>query len=255
MLYLFSISMFLVIVTLNFGSSAAISKVSTLRAEPLDGGTIKGIVKFPGDYPETEKITITKNQAVCGAFQYSESFVVSEDNHGLKNVVITLVGVKGKLPAKKSTPFTLEQTKCRYVPHVQAVPVGSLLEIKNDDGILHNVHVYLAGDLYADQLTPKATIFNKAQPKFRKKIKQKLDKPGMYFYRCDVHSHMSAFIAVMDQPYYDVTNDSGEFTIANVPPGTYKIQAWHEVLGKLEKDVVVESGKTAEVVFDILPNE
>ncbi|MFQ5752930.1 MAG: carboxypeptidase-like regulatory domain-containing protein, partial [bacterium] len=56
-------------------------------------------------------------------------------------------------------------------------------------------------------------------------------------------------------PYYAVTDESGGFTITNVPAGTYKIQAWHEALGTLEKSVTVESGATAEVKFDILPNE
>jgi len=226
-----------------------------LQAAPVSGGAIKGIVKFPKDYPEREKITVTKDQAICGAFQYSELFVVSESNHGLKNVVVSLVGAKGKVKKQSGAALTLQQTKCRYVPHVQAIPVGTLLEIRNNDGILHNVHVYYDDDMYGDQVTAKKTIFNKAQPKFRKRIKQKIDKPGMYFYRCDVHSHMSAYIAVMDHPYYDVTGDGGEFTISDVPPGTYKIQAWHEIIGKMEKEVVVKAGETAEVVFDILPNE
>lgn len=230
------------------------SNVPLLQAaEPVNGSSIKGVVRFPKDYPEREKITITKDQAICGAFQYSEQFVVSEGNHGLKNVIVSLVGVKKALKPQKAT-MELDQTKCRYVPHVQAVPVGSVLKIQNNDGILHNVHVYYDEHSSGD-VSPKNTIFNKAQPKFRKVIKQTLDKPGLYFYRCDVHSHMSAYIAVMNHPYYAVTDDSGEFTIPDVPPGTYKIQAWHEVLGALEKEVTVEPGKTAEVVFDILPNE
>jgi hypothetical protein len=66
---------------------------------------------------------------------------------------------------------------------------------------------------------------------------------------------MSAFIAVFDHPYFSITDENGEFTIANVPAGTYKIQGWHEALGALEKEVTVEAGKSAEVKFEILPNE
>ena len=77
----------------------------------------------------------------------------------------------------------------------------------------------------------------------------------MYYFKCDVHDHMYAYIAVMEHPYYAVTDETGEFTISNVPLGKYKIQAWHEALGILEKEVIVEAGKTAQVNFEILPNE
>ncbi len=214
----------------------------------VDGTAVVGVVKFPKDYPEREKIMITKDQAICRAFQYSESFVVSEANHGLKNVIVSIKGLKGKT-SPGNAAVTLDQKRCQYVPHVQAVPAGSKLQIINEDGILHNVHVY------AGSTDPKNTIFNKAQPKFLKKISQPLDKPGIYFYKCDVHAHMTAFIAVMDHPYYAVTDDNGEFSIANVPPGKYTVTAWHEVLGTMQKEVVVKKGKPAKVVFDILPNE
>ncbi|MFQ5651296.1 MAG: carboxypeptidase regulatory-like domain-containing protein [bacterium] len=236
------------LVAVWFMSMTGAGAGSNPPARPADTGSITGVVKFPEDYPERDKITITKDPAVCGAFQFSELFVVSEANHGLKNVVVTLVGAKGRVKAGEAK-VTMSQTKCRYVPHVQAVPVGTKLEILNNDGILHNVHAYFDG------LDPKKTVFNKAQPKFLKKIGQTVDKVGMYYYKCDVHDHMSAYIAVMDHPYYAVTNEAGEFAISNVPAGTYKIQAWHEVLGKLEKEVTVETGKPARVTFDILPNE
>jgi plastocyanin len=225
-----------------------------LESEPaitasVNGGTITGVISFPKEYPEREKIIITKDNQVCGAFQYSEVFVVSEENHGLQNVVVSLKNVKSGQKTSAEAVATLNQKGCRYTPHVQAVPVGATLEIFNSDGILHNVHAYLSG------LDPSKTVFNKAQPKFLKKIKQTLDKPGMYYFKCDVHAHMGAFIAVMDHPYYSVSDESGKFTITNVPPGSYKVQAWHEALGTLEKEVTVESGKTVELNFEILPNE
>ncbi|MFQ5639085.1 MAG: carboxypeptidase regulatory-like domain-containing protein [bacterium] len=217
---------------------------------PLASGTITGVVKFPEVYPEREKITITKDQVICGAFQYDELFVVSEENHGLKNVVVSVPNVTGSSTAANGSVAKLDQNKCSYVPHVQVVPPGTTLEILNSDGILHNVHAYFS------EVAPKNTVFNKAQPKFLKKIKQKLDKgTGMYLFKCDVHGHMSAYVAVMDHPYHSVTDENGSFTISNVPAGTYKIEAWHEALGTLEKEVKVEPGKTSKVVFDILPNE
>lgn len=212
-----------------------------------NGGTITGVVRFSDTYPEREKITITKDHAICGAFQYSEEFVVSEKGHGLKNVVVSLLGTGETIKASSESVATLEQRGCRYVPHVQAVPAGTVLEIVNSDGILHNVHAFT--------MDPKKTFFNKAQPKFLKKLKQPLDKPGIYFFGCDIHAHMSAFIAVMEQPFYTVTDDNGSYSMAAVPAGNYKVLAWHEALGSLEKTVTVQPGKTSKVVFEILPNQ
>lgn len=246
--FIFIIPVFLVLVTsVSILSSERNSQPRLSSA--LNGGTVTGFVRFPEDYPDIEKINVTKDQQICGAFKYSESFVVSEQNHGLKNVVVMILNVKGGKKASDGSTVTLDQKKCQYVPHVQAVPIGSKLQILNDDGILHNVHAYFNGS------DPKDTVFNKAQPKFLKKINQKLDKVGTYFFKCDVHDHMSAFIAVMDHPYYAVTDELGEFTIPGVPPGTYTVQAWHEVLGTLEKEVHVQAGKPVQINFDILPNE
>ncbi|MFQ5601840.1 MAG: carboxypeptidase regulatory-like domain-containing protein [bacterium] len=215
----------------------------------VNGGGITGVVRFPEAYPEREKITITKDQQVCRAFQYSEVFIVSEENHGLKNVVITVENVKGRKNAKEKSVATLNQQGCQYIPHVQIVPVNTELQILNNDALLHNVHAYRNG------LDPKNTIFNKAQPKFLKKITQTLEKPGIYYFKCDVHEHMSAYVAVVDHPYHAVTDENGQFTIAGVPAGTYTVRAWHEALGTLEKTVTVSADKSAEVKFEILPNE
>jgi len=116
---------------------------------------------------------------VCGAFQYSELFAVSEKTHGLANVVVSVQGLKGDVQAAGSA-LTMAQNKRRYVPHVQAVPIGSKLHILNSDGILQNVHAYFDGGVQ------KKTVFNKAQPRFLKKISQTLDKAGTYYYGCDV---------------------------------------------------------------------
>lgn len=212
----------------------------------VNKGAITGVVHFPKEYPEREKITITKNQKVCGTFLYSETFVVSKENQGLQNVVISLANVKSGNKNSAETA-SINQKGCRYVPHVQAVTVGTVLEILNSDGILHNIHAYFGS------LEPSNTVFNKAQPKFLKRINQTLDKPGIYYFKCDVHSHMTAFIVVMEHPYYAVTDETGKFTITDIPPGKYTVHAWHEALGTLEKEVTVEADKTAEVSFEIFP--
>ena len=96
-------------------TNTQLSRAGGTRSGVVDGATIKGVVRFPEDYPEREIITITKDQAVCGSFQYTELFVVSEKTHGLANVVVSVQGLKGDVQAAGSV-LTMAQNKRRYVP-------------------------------------------------------------------------------------------------------------------------------------------
>jgi hypothetical protein len=53
---------------------------------------------------------------------------------------------------------------------------------------------------------------------------------------------MSAYIVVVDHPYYAVTDDTGKFTLADVPAGTYTVEFWQEKLGTQTKQVTVAAG-------------
>jgi carboxypeptidase family protein len=57
--------------------------------------------------------------------------------------------------------------------------------------------------------------------------------------KCNIHSWMHAWIGVVDNPYFAVSKDDGSFSIANLPPGTYTIAAWHEGLDTQEMQVTV----------------
>jgi hypothetical protein len=121
---------------------------------------------------------------------------------------------------------------------VQAVSTGTKIEIRNSDPILHNTHSYLEGT---------RTLFNLALPLQGQKIKRKMKKPGLVNLKCDAgHTWMSAYIVVRDDPYFAVTDEKGEFSISDIPPGTYQLKAWHETLGTQEKEITIEpNGKTS----------
>jgi uncharacterized protein (DUF2141 family) len=50
---------------------------------------------------------------------------------------------------------------------------------------------------------------------------------------------MKAYIAAFSNSYFQVTRDDGSFKIANVPPGTYALAAWHEVYGTKEQTITI----------------
>jgi hypothetical protein len=60
--------------------------------------------------------------------------------------------------------------------------------------------------------------------------------------RCDIHGWMSCWIIVVDHPYYTITDDDGNFSLNDVPPGTYTLTCWQEKLGEQTIQVTVGAG-------------
>ncbi len=58
---------------------------------------------------------------------------------------------------------------------------------------------------------------------------------------------MSGFIVSLDNPYFTVTDRKGNFTIENVPPGTYTLKTWHEGYKGVSQEVTVGAGKVVEL--------
>ena len=204
-----------------------------------DGGTISGVVKFAGAAPAAKKIDVNKDKEVCGKTAKSDaSLIVSGGN--LVNAVVSITDIK---KGKKMEPIkvTLDQNGCEYKPHVAAIPAGSTVEILNPDGILHNVHSY----------SKVNTAFNVAQPKFKKSVTQKIDKPEIINVKCDVHGWMNAWLFVSETPYFSLTDNSGGFKLTDVPAGTYNVEVWHETLGKTSQKVTVKAKEEAKVSFEM----
>jgi plastocyanin len=204
-----------------------------------DGGSISGTVKYKGSAPAPKKLEVSKDKEVCGKSpKVDQSLVVNNGN--LANAVVTITDIKSgkKLDAKK---VTLDQKGCEYQPHVLAFPAGTTVEILNPDGILHNVHSY----------SKVNSPFNMAQPKFKKTLDVKIDKPEAIEVKCDVHGWMQGWLVATESPYVAVTDNSGNFKLTDVPPGNYTVEIWHEKLGKNTQKVTVKAKEDAKVSFDV----
>jgi hypothetical protein len=208
----------------------------TRTATAQGGGTIEAEVKYNGP-AVVEKLKVNKDTEKCGTEALIEKVVVG-GNKGLANAVVSVPEAKGAPTAKK---ISIDQHGCKFVPHVSATTPGEV-DLKNSDDILHNIHTYSTAN----------PSINKAQPKFKKVMAEKFEKPEIIKLTCDVHSWMLGWVAVMPNPYFGVTDANGATKIENVPPGKYKVEVWHETLGKLTKDVEVKAGQTAKVSFDMV---
>jgi plastocyanin len=210
--------------------------LQTVRA--ADSGTVSGKVIFKGAPPPQRTLPINTDAAVCGAEAQSEDLVIAPDK-GIRYAVVRLIGAAGAIA--EATPIELNQKGCKFAPHVLVVPQGGTLDILNNDGISHNIHSHSTAN----------AEFNKAQPGFKKKLQQTFDKAERVRLSCDIHPWMSGWVVVADKEPVAVTDAAGAFKLSNVPPGTYKLEVWHEKLGVQTREVIVKAGADATVTIEL----
>ena len=113
--------------------------------------------------------------------------------------------------------YRMEQKDKHFKPHVLAIPVGAAVDFPNLDPIFHNVFSNYNGQIFDLGLyrpnTSRDVVFK---------------RPGIVRVFCNIHPTMSAVIAVLDTPWFAVSDASGDFEIRDVPPGNYKLHVFHE---------------------------
>src|SRR5439155_26144997 len=144
--------------------------------------------------------------------------VVAGPGGALANVFVYVKsGLSGKSFPAPALPVVFDQNGCWYKPHVFGIQTNQALEIRNSDPTLHNVNF----------MAKINTPFNMAMPVKDMKITKKFAKPEvMVKIKCNVHPWMSAYVGVVDNPFFGVTGKDGAFSLANLPAGQYVIEAW-----------------------------
>jgi plastocyanin len=133
----------------------------------------------------------------------------------------------------------MDQRGERFVPHVLAITVGSVVDFPNNDRTYHNV--FSLSDTRTFDLGRYAAGHSKAI---------RFDRPGIVRVFCDIHSHMNAFILVFAHRYFALTDADGRYHIDNVPPGTYTVVMWNEGWPPESRQVTVpDAGGEVDVSF------
>lgn len=210
-------------------------------------GKITGTVKLDGAAPHMKGIDMSKDpycsKATAGSPAHYENVVVGSGG-GLANVVLYISDWSG--PAQTSTAvLVFDQKNCMYSPHVLAMDVGQTFKVTTSDQTGHNIH---------PNPNPMTNVgWNQSQPPGASPVEKSWKAAEFIPVQCNIHPWMHGYFAVVKGPYA-TTDDKGNYTISNVPPGSYTVTAWHEPDAALPQNtqtqkVTVAAGQSATADF------
>jgi plastocyanin len=212
--------------------------------DPATAGEVSGTVKLDGAAPKMRGISMSAEPACAKEHTTppTSEEVVTGDGGALANVVVYVKsGLDGYSFPAPSAPAKIEQKGCQYHPHVVAMVVGQNIDVVNDDQTTHNIH-------------PIPTVnreWNESQPPGAAPIEKNFPREEIAIpVKCNVHPWMKAYMAVLSNPYFQVTDKDGKFDLKNLPPGTYTVVAWHELYGASDpQSVTIGPKETKNVTF------
>lgn len=223
-------------------AALAVAFASTDSTAPAIGDDpIAGKVTFDGKVPEFKPLTIS-TEASTGCCEGGKAvdatdrkLVVSKDG-GIANVVVS-IEVEGREWKPSEEPAVVDQKSCRFEPHVSVVPVGQKVSFLNSDAVSHNIHTYSAKNGTVNRTVPAGEKMDKV-----------FDQAEVVKVGCDIHPWMTSYLIVSDASYATVSKADGSFEVPALPAGTYKVNFWHEELGKGKTDLVVKEDGTADPI-------
>ena len=219
--------------------------------EVSNGGSIQGKVTLTGKmpYPRIYHLVLFPNIDMCAEVDTDdemnrvlEDFKVSPDG-GLKDVVVTLEHVDAGKPFNKE-PINITAENCKFLPDVNVIRQGESFKIDNMDAVMHNSQVYQKerGKILLNIPIPAEEVSD-GKITFKKKFK-------IMQMICGMHEFMQTWGYRVKNPYYAQTKIDGNFKIDNIPPGEYKVTAWHYLIKRKSQKVKIAAGEILDLNFE-----
>lgn len=241
-----------------------------------NGGTIAGVVTLQGTIPAPKAFNLVTfpDPEYCGrisnghGWRLLHDFRVDEESglYGLKDVVVFLEGIEAGKPFDLSVP-RVEAKDCRFAPFVTVVRDRHAVEVVNMDPVMHDIQAYETSRQLGTRVLFNSPLPMNAHhqrgdlhalhghqpgPSMLEKIQ--LSKGRRFFVmQCGFHAYMESWAVAVTNPYYEITDRTGAYAIEHVPPGTYRLIAWHPSIGTLEERTVTVSPKVLSPVNLSLP--
>jgi plastocyanin len=156
--------------------------------------------------------------------------------------VVYVDEISGKKFDPPKNHVMMDQKNLVFIPHILPIVVGTTVDFMNDDDVLHNV---FSPDGCAEK-------FNLGSwPKGQTRSYTFRNQGCVPVLLCNVHPEMEAYIVTLQNPYFAVSEQDGNYVIKNVPSGKYTVKIWHEKLKGSSQEVTVPESGDVVVDFEI----
>ena len=217
-----------------------------------NGGSIKGRVSLTGKVPSPRffPLIASPNLEYCNRISDGKGhrilfdFTVSE-SRGLKDTVVKLIGVpKGKPFLSKIQKMVMN--RCHTPKYVIGARNGETLLLENTDPIRHEIVAYEFTDGGVNQRSHRPVDANTSQTRdiF---VKSKTEN---FLIKCNLHPFLQSRGIIVENPYYAITDEEGNFSIKDVPPGTYEVVAWHPFISNQIRAITIEPENQSTLNFE-----
>ncbi len=219
-----------------------------------DGAVLQGTVTFQGMAPEPKEFELRRypDQVFCGALSDGEGHRFLKEVHvgqggGLKDVVVVVEGVQSGKPFT-FTNAQVEANVCQFLPFVTVVSDKRQLTVTNRDPVAHDIQGYTYDQAGVDIVLHRPSLKATGTTDIVHLVKGR----KIFTMQCGMHPYMQNWGYAIDNPYYVVTDQDGSFSIGDLPPGAYRVKAWHPTLGVQERELTVKPNDTItlDVRFD-----
>ncbi|MHC2295382.1 carboxypeptidase regulatory-like domain-containing protein [Bradyrhizobium barranii] len=209
-------------------------------------GGVSGIVRFASGERPQDTFPVNRDREVCGPEMRSLDWVRTADDRLLDVIVFIDDVLAGKPFTAPSETTTLNQKGCRFAPEVRILQDGGTLVLTNSDPILHNAQAY---ELIQ---SARRKIFSVVQEAYAEPFVTpvRITRGNVIKIECSAHEFMQSWLFVARNPYYAQVDGRGAFRLGELPPGQYRVRAWHPRLGFREATATVVPRHDVEVVFD-----
>jgi plastocyanin len=212
----------------------------TSEAASQAGPVIVGRVMYRGPVPAPIQVEVDRDIEICGQVKTMTTLSVDPATHGVRDAIVHVWLGQEMVENIPVNVAVLQNDHCAFYPRITAVLAGSETEIRNNDPVMHNTNMALNN----------RTVLNVALVAGGAPIRKPLKKGGLHLIKCNVHKFMQAYRYVFADPFFDQTNEAGQFRITGLPPGLHAISVWHETLGVLHSEVQVPARGMVTVDFE-----
>lgn len=261
---------YLLILGIIWATSSAVYAYEV--TEVKEGATIKGTVTLKGAAPPPKAYNLITfpDPEYCGRISDGKGWRLLKDfdvndHHQIQGVVMVIEGVQAGKPFSLSIP-RVEARDCQFLPFTTVVRDEHGIEVVNMDPVMHDIQAY---ETSVSQGT--RVLFNSPLPFNPRHQRENLHAthqhlPGKslvhqfqlskgrktFVMQCGFHAYMESWAIAVDNPYFAFTSETGEYEISSLPPGTYRIRAWHpSVKQEQVKTFTVKPNQTLSIDFSL----